>query len=190
MKIEDYDEQLAKAGEFHGEICGGIAIGTKLAMYGLELMGMELNQRHKNLIVFLEIDRCMADAVQAVTKCSMGKRSLKQMYYGKFAVTFYNMDTKEAIRVSDADANKKQKAKETRDEMIQRFRQTPAEELFKVERVKVDLPPSQMPGKPHTSAFCSVCGEKVTDGRHLVRGGKPVCISCAEGSYYELIEEE
>ena len=89
MSEEDYDEQLAKAGDFHGEICGGIAIGTKLAMYGLDLMGMELNQRHKNLIVFLEIDRCMADAVQAVTKCSMGKRSLKQMYYGKFAVTFY-----------------------------------------------------------------------------------------------------
>ena len=100
MSEEDYDEQLAKAGDFHGEICGGIAIGTKLAMYGLDLMGMELNQRHKNLIVFLEIDRCMADAVQAVTKCSMGKRSLKQMYYGKFAVTFYNMDTGEALRVS------------------------------------------------------------------------------------------
>ena len=152
MKIEDYDEQLAKAGEFHGEICGGIAIGTKLAMYGLELMGMELN--------------------------------------GKFAVTFYNMDTDEAIRVSDADANKKEKSKETREEMIERFRKTPPEELFKVEKVKVDLLPSQMPGKPHTSAFCSVCGEKVTDGRHLVRGGKPVCISCAEGSYYELIEDE
>ena len=44
-----------------------------------------------------------------------------------------------------------------------------------------------MPGKPHTTAWCSVCGEKVTDGRHLVRGGKPICISCAEGSYYELL---
>ena len=111
VSMEDYDEQLKMAGEFHGEICGGIAIGTKLAMYGLELMGMELNQRHKELIVFLEIDRCMSDAVQAVTKCSMGKRSLKQMYYGKFAVTFYNMDTGEALRISDADANKKEKAK-------------------------------------------------------------------------------
>ena len=60
MNQKDYEEQLAKAGEFHGEICGGIAIGTKLAMYGMELMGMELNTRHKNLIVFLEIDRCMA----------------------------------------------------------------------------------------------------------------------------------
>lgn len=172
MSEEDYDEQLAKAGDFHGEICGGIAIGTKLAMYGLDLMGMELNQRHKNLIVFLEIDRCMADAVQAVTKCSMGKRSLKQMYYGKFAVTFYNMDTGEALRVSDADANKQNKSKETREEMIHRFRVTPPEELFNVEKVKVELTPSQMPGKPHTSAWCSVCGEKVTDGRHLVRGRK------------------
>ena len=66
VSVEDYEEQLAKAGEFHGEICGGIAIGTKLAMYGMELMGFELNQRHKNLIVFLEIDRCMSDAVQSV----------------------------------------------------------------------------------------------------------------------------
>lgn len=189
MNEKDYDEQLQKAGDFHGEICGGIAIGTKLAMYGLELMGMELNQRHKNLIVFLEIDRCMADAVQAVTKCSMGKRSLKQMYYGKFAVTFYNMDTDEALRISDADANKKFKKEETREEMINRFRVTPPEELFKVEKVKVELTESQMPGKPHTTAFCSVCGEKVTDNRHLVRSGKPVCISCAEGSYYEIIDE-
>ena len=43
ISMEDYDEQLAKAKAFHGEICGGIAIGTKLAMYGMELMGMELN---------------------------------------------------------------------------------------------------------------------------------------------------
>lgn len=188
MNENDYAEQLKKAGDFHGEICGGIAIGTKLAMYGLELMGMELNTRHKNLIVFLEIDRCMADAVQVVTKCTMGKRALKQMYYGKFAVTFYNMDTEEAIRVSDADANSKEDRNETKEEMIERFKKTPAEELFKVEKVKVELTPAQMPGKPHTSTFCSVCGEKVTDGRHLVRGGKPICKSCAEGSYYELIE--
>ena len=95
MNQKEYEEQLRMAGEFHGEICGGIAIGTKLAMYGLELMGMELNTRHKNLVVILEIDRCMSDAVQSVTGCSMGKRTLKQMYYGKFAVTFYNIDREE-----------------------------------------------------------------------------------------------
>ena len=48
MNEQDYDEQLAKAAEFHGHICGGIAIGTKLAMYGLELLGMKLNQRQQH----------------------------------------------------------------------------------------------------------------------------------------------
>lgn len=189
MNEKDYEEQLAKAGEFHGHICGGIAIGTKLAMYGLELLGMPLNERHKNLIVFLEIDRCMSDAVQSVTGCSMGKRTLKQMYYGKFAATFMNQDTGEALRITDADANKKFKDEETKEEMIARFRRTPPEELFKVDRVKIELGPGDMPGKPYTTAFCSVCGEKVSDGRHKLIGGKPVCRSCAEGSYYELIEE-
>lgn len=189
MNEKDYDEQLTKAAEFHGHLCGGIAIGTKMAMYGLELLGMELNKKHKNLIVFLEIDRCMSDAVQSVTGCSMGKRTLKQMYYGKFAATFYNTDTEEALRITDADANKKFKEKETKEEMIARFRRTPPEELFKVDKVKIELSRGDMPGKPYTTAFCSVCGEKVSDGRHVLRGGKPVCISCAEGSYYEIIEE-
>lgn len=189
MNQEDYEEQLAKSVEFHGHLCGGIAIGTKLAMYGLELLKMPLNQRHKNLIVFLEIDRCMSDAVQSVTGCSMGKRTLKQMYYGKFAATFYNMDTGEALRISDADANKKSKIKETKEEMINRFRLTPPEELFKVENVKIELSKGDMPGKPYTTAFCSVCGEKVSDGRHVLVGGRPLCRSCAEGSYYEIIDD-
>ncbi|MCC7553377.1 MAG: TraR/DksA C4-type zinc finger protein [Methanobacteriaceae archaeon] len=186
--MDEYSKQLKKASDFHGHICGGIAIGTKLAMYGLDLMNMELNKKNKNLIVFLEIDRCMSDAVQAVTGCSMGKRSLKQMYYGKFATTFYDMDTGKALRISDKDANKKYKNEETKEEMIERFTKTPAEELFKVEKVKIDLKQGEMPGKPYTSVFCSICNEKVSDGRHKVKGGKPVCISCADGSYYELIE--
>lgn len=186
--MDEYAKQLKKAGDFHGHICGGIAIGTKLAMYGIKLMNMELNKKNKNLIIFLEIDRCMSDAVQAVTGCSMGKRSLKQMYYGKFATTFYNMDTGEALRISDADANKKYKNKETKEEMIERFEKTSSEKLFKVERVKVKINESEIPGTPHTSVFCSVCNEKVTDDRHKIKGGKPICISCSDGSYYEIIE--
>ena len=109
------------------------------------------------------------------------------MYYGKFAATFYNMETGEALRITDADANKKSKDEETKEEMIARFRITPPEELFKVQKVKIDLPKGEMPGKPYTTAFCSVCGEKVSDGHHKLIGGKPVCKSCADGSYYELI---
>ena len=98
-------------------------------------------------------------------------------------------DTGEALRITDADANKKFKDEETKEEMIARFRRTPPEELFKVQKVKIELGLGDMPGKPYTTAFCSVCGEKVSDGRHLLIGGRPVCKSCAEGSYYEIIDE-
>lgn len=189
MNIEDYDEQLKKAVEFHGELCGGIAIGTKLGMYGLELLGMELNKRHKNLIVILENERCTADGIQSVTKCTIGKRSLKLVYYGRFAATFYNMDTGEAYRVSDADANKKNKTKETREEMVERFRITPPEELFNVEKVKVkSFNEAQQPGGDHTTSWCSECCEKITDNYHLLRAGKSICKSCADESYYETVE--
>ncbi len=190
MDLKEYDEQLAKVKEFHGEVCGGIAIGTKLAMYGMELMGMELNKRHKNLMVFVENDRCMSDAILVVTHCNMGKRALKQMYYGRFAVTFYNMDTEEAIRVSDADANKPGDQCETKEEMVKRFRETPPEELFNVEKVRiVGLKEAQKPGALHTSTFCSVCGEKIADDQQVYLGGKPVCKACAIGFYYEVIDE-
>lgn len=190
MNEEDYMEQLKIAGDFHGEICGGVTVGTKMAMYGLELMGMELNQKHKNLIVFLENERCTADAIQAVTKCSMGKRSLKQMYYGKFAVTFYNVDTGEAIRITDADANKKSSCKEDIPDMIKRFKTTPPEDLFTVQKVKIkELDESQIPGNPHKTEVCSVCGEKVTDNHHVIKDGKVMCKACAEGGYYEVIDD-
>ncbi|WP_225369562.1 hypothetical protein [Methanobrevibacter arboriphilus] len=42
---EIFEEQLEKAGKFHGDICGGIVIGTKLAIYVLGKLGMELNQK-------------------------------------------------------------------------------------------------------------------------------------------------
>ena len=182
-----FEEQLEKAGKFHGEICGGIVIGTKLAMYALEKMGMELNKKNKDLIVFVEIDRCMSDAVQAVTGCSMGKRSLKQMGYGKFAATFYNMSTGVAFRMTDVDANSKENRDETTEEMIERFKNTPNEELFYVQRVEIKLDENELPGKPKETVFCSICNEKVMDGKHKLIGGKAVCKSCSEESYYRII---
>jgi len=182
-----FEEQLEKAGNFHGEICGGIVIGTKLSMYAMEKMGMELNKRNKDLIVFLEIDRCMSDAVQPVTGCSMGKRSLKQMGYGKFAATFYNISTGEAYRITDVDANSKEKRDETTEEMIERFKNTPNEELFHAQRVEIKLNENELPGKPIESVFCSICDESVMDGKHKLIGGKPVCKSCSEESYYRII---
>ncbi|WP_278246491.1 formylmethanofuran dehydrogenase subunit E family protein [Clostridium drakei] len=43
-------------------------------------------------MVFIETDRCLTDAVQAVTGCSLGKRRLK-WDYGKMGASFIDMNT-------------------------------------------------------------------------------------------------
>ena len=53
----------------------------------------------KKLIVWVEIDRCMADAVSAVTGARLGKRTLKYVDYGKVAATFLNTASKKALRI-------------------------------------------------------------------------------------------
>ena len=191
--MSDYMELLKKAGEFHGDICGGIAMGTKLAIYGMETMGMTPGEKDKRLIVFTEIDRCISDAILSVTKTSLGKKSLKPMGYGKFAATFVNIDTGEAIRVIDLDANKKdmenEENDETIEELIERVAKTPAEDLFEIQKVAVIIDKNELPGKPLEMAKCADCGEVIMDGKHHLKGGRAYCTSCFSESYYKLIEE-
>lgn len=189
--MSEYKDLLEKAGEFHGDICGGIVMGTKLAIHGMENMGMTPGKKDKRLIVFTEIDRCISDAILSVTRTSLGKKSLKTMGYGKFAATFVNIDTGEAIRVIDLAANKKDSEndedEETIDELIERIAITPGEELFEIQKVTVKIGPNDLPGKPLEIAKCTDCGEVVMDGKHHLRGGRAYCTSCFEGSYYQLL---
>lgn len=189
--MSDYKELLKKAGEFHGDICGGIATGTKLAIYGMEQLGMTPGEKDKRLIVFTEIDRCASDAILSVTKTSLGKKSLKPMGYGKFAATFVNIDTGEAIRVIDDKANRertKEEEEETIEEKIERLASTPGEEIFTIQKVSVKIDPNDLPGKPLEVTKCVECGEVVMDGKHHLRNGHAFCTSCYDKSYYHIIE--
>ena len=38
--IEGYETLVAQAGEFHGDICAGISIGTRMTMCGLKHIGI------------------------------------------------------------------------------------------------------------------------------------------------------
>ncbi len=64
-----------------------------MAMLGLELLGIEdpKGRDRKRLITFVEIDRCMTDAIGVVTGCRLGKRALKFRDWGKVAATFVDL---------------------------------------------------------------------------------------------------
>src|SRR2546423_882262 len=76
--MQPLDELLEECGNLHGHMCAGQLLGARMAMLGCRLIDIAdpRGADRKKLIVWVEIDRCMADAVGAVTGVRLGKRSL------------------------------------------------------------------------------------------------------------------
>ena len=67
----------------------------------------------------------------------------------------------------------------------------PADKLFMLRDVTVQLRPEDMPLKPLQISVCSVCGEQVMDKREIVRDGRILCKPCSEGTtYYDTLSPE
>jgi formylmethanofuran dehydrogenase subunit E len=162
-----------------------------MSILGLTAIGIEdpLGKDRKNLIVFVETDRCATDAILAVTGCHPGKRTMKILDYGKMAATFINLATGKAVRVATKDKTMDPDNEYTR-EMIEaephseKYAMMPAEDLFEIAEVDVELRPEDMPGKPLTIVTCSACGERIMDMREIRQGGRILCRPCAEGTTY------
>ena len=99
--ISPFEKLLKESIKIHGHLCPGQVLGVRMSMLGLREIGIEdpKGKDKKNIIVFVEIDRCATDAIQSVTGCSLGKRSLKFLDYGKMAATFLNLKTGNAVRI-------------------------------------------------------------------------------------------
>jgi len=183
---------LERSVKIHGQLCPGQVLGVKMAMLGMELIGLGAQEEGhaRDLIVYVEMDRCATDAIQSVTGCSLGHRTMKFLDYGKMAATFVNIETGLAVRVI-AREDTRDKAKELFPDIedryeaqIQTYMIMPQEELFDVMRVHVVIPPEDMPGRPLRRIQCARCGEQVQDMREVHREGEVLCKACAEGTYY------
>lgn len=185
--MSEYDILFSKAKAFHGHVCPGIVLGTRLTIAGMRELGMDPQKLQHNLIVYIEIDRCGADAVQAITGCSLGHRTLRHKDYGKFAATFVDLATKKAVRVSVHEKDRAQHDLLPKDELIRLLGTIPEPEILKIEHVNVDIPDDDIPGVPHKKEICSQCGEQIVDNRHVVVDGKVLCRNCGVASYYTVI---
>jgi formylmethanofuran dehydrogenase subunit E len=89
------DAYLREAEIAHGHLCAGQVLGVRLAMLGLEKLGIDdpRGQDRKRLVTFVEIDRCATDAIAVVTGCRLGKRALKFRDWGKMAATFVDLSS-------------------------------------------------------------------------------------------------
>lgn len=186
MKV--YDTLFEKVKSFHGHECPGIVLGTRLTMAAYRELGLDPMKTDHDLIVFMEIDRCGADAVQAITGCSLGHRNLKHKDFGKFAATFLDRQTGKAVRVSVFEKNRAAHESLSKNELIHLLSEIPEDEILKIEHVKVEIPKEDAPGLPNRKVFCEMCGEQVIDNRVVTKDGIKLCRNCYKGSYYTVID--
>jgi len=194
LKIKPFSD----ISEFHGHVCPGSALGYKAAEIAINELKSSASE-DEELVCITENDTCAVDAIQVVTGCTFGKGNLIFHDYGKQVYTFINRQTGNTIRLSmknsfnidkidpnlsklrekvnsgKASKDEEIKLKETIHKVSEEIINLPAEEIFDVEQVKLELPPK---ARMFKSVKCSECGEMVSDHRKRLHEENILCIPC------------
>jgi len=180
---------LEYSSSLHGHLCSGQVLGVRMAMAGCREIGIDEPRGCKKLLVYVEMDRCATDAIQAVTGCSLGKRTLKFLDYGKMAASFINLETQKASRVLAKDDARSLVSSYCPDTSNQRkaekeaYTIMPEESLFCIRPIDILVPQEDMPGVRSDRRFCERCGEGINFKREVKLNGQLLCIPCAQGYY-------
>jgi formylmethanofuran dehydrogenase subunit E len=190
--MKTLDQYLADAEQAHGHLCAGQILGVRLAMLGLEKLGIEdpRGKDRKRLVTFVEIDRCATDAIAVVTGCRLGKRALKFRDWGKLAATFVDLESGKAVRIAARESSKAL-AREMHPEIESKnqqqmlaYREMSEADLFDVQNVKVQIAPEEFPGFKGERIVCEQCGEGINFKREVARNGRTLCRGCAGENYF------
>ncbi|NLX19679.1 MAG: formylmethanofuran dehydrogenase [Desulfobulbus sp.] len=195
--METFEELLAESTRIHGHICAGQVIGVRMAVAALERIGIRdpKGADRKKLYVMVEIDRCATDAIQSVTGCSLGKRTLRWFDFGIMAATFVHLETGRAVRVvareeaRDLSAEYCPEIEDRYRRQLEAYRIMPLHELFSFQEVSVQIPASDMPGRPIRRVQCSQCGDWVQDCREQEQDGRIICRACTGLRYYSVLPD-
>jgi len=196
--VKAFHELLKTSAGAHGHLCPGQVVGVRMAMLGCRLIGLDEPTRRdqiKKLIVYVEMDRCTADAVAHVTGVKLGRRSLKFMDYGIMAATFVNLETGQAFRVISTEEARSLAAlyapevEEKSARQLEAYKRMPDSVLFRVQRVNVKFNEWDLPGPTRSKVSCSRCGQVVRDRRELVEGGRTLCKPCSKTCYFSHAQE-
>jgi formylmethanofuran dehydrogenase subunit E len=192
MPLKPLAEYELMAAQAHGHLCAGQILGLRMALHGVKLLGLDdpTGKDRKRLVSFVEIDRCMTDAIGVVTGCRLGKRALKFRDFGKAAATFCDLREDRAVRLA-ARESAKERARALHPELTDKnqqqmyaYREMPDDELFSVEWVRVTIGAEDLPGYKAQRVVCAQCGEGVSFRREVTCEGRTLCRACAGDRYY------
>ena len=189
MKIGtySYEEYVQLVTSFHGSLAPGLLIGGFIVDLALKSL-----PEGEFFDAICETPVCLPDAVQLLTPCTVGNGWVKILEFGRFAVTLYEKQGGEGVRVYlDSEKLKnwpevyswffklKTKKEQDYDLLISQIKES-GHGMLSMQRVKVD-PESLSRKKAGPSAICPSCGEA-----YPVKHGAQ-CRSCAgESPYLEI----
>lgn len=198
-EMKEHIDRLAHAAaQAHGHMCPGQVIGVRMAILGLAQLGYPCPlgfPEIKNVVGFVEIERCLADAVGTASGLRLGRGSLKFVNLGLLAATFYDIPTGRAVRVISKDSARdlaKDYAPNEPNEharQVAAYRVMPDEDLFDVQWVHLEIAPEDMPGARPPKIPCESCGVAVRSGQIREVGGRKLCAVCAGQAYFQPLED-
>ncbi len=196
--MDSFEVLLNSSAAAHGHLCPGQAVGVRMAMLGCRLIGLDEPTRHdqiKKLVVYVEMDRCAADAVAHVTGVKLGRRSLKFMDYGIMAATFLNLESGKAFRVISTEEARSlapayaPEIAEKYPQQLEAYKRMPDSVLFRVQQVDVTISDFDLPGPTRRKVTCSRCDQVVRDHKEVIKDGAVFCVPCAGGAYFSNSRE-
>ena len=196
--MQDFDTLLETSAQAHGHLCPGQVVGVRMAILGCRLIGLDEPTRHdqiKKLLVYVEMDRCTADAVAHVTGVRLGRRSLKFVDYGLMAATFLNLETGAAFRILSTEESRSLAGSYAPEivgkarQQLEAYKRMPDGALFRVQQVSVSPSEFDMPGPTRKKTICSRCGQVVRDDREVIIDSRAVCKPCTRQSYFKDARE-
>ncbi|MCZ7400509.1 MAG: FmdE family protein [Candidatus Methanoperedens sp.] len=149
--------------ELHGHLAPGIALGLRMSELALSRLNAKKGDKH--LIGISETARCLADAMQAATGCTLGHGNACVEDYGKLAITIGDVRTKKGVRVALKDA-----------QLL-----TLDSSYFLIQNVEIKKNQSF---EKSDIVRCTKCNELIPQS--LLITGKDYCKACGDRSYYEL----
>jgi formylmethanofuran dehydrogenase subunit E len=172
---QNFESLLSSSAAAHGHLCPGQVVGVRMAMLGCRLIGLDeptSGEQIKKLIVYVEMDRCAADAVAHITGVKLGRRSLKFVDYGIMAATFLNLETGKAFRVVSTEEARDlasvyaPEIPKKHPQQLEAYKRMPDSVLFRVQEVRVDISEYDLPGPTRRKVTCGRC----TPWRHVLGG--------------------
>ncbi len=180
----------------HGHLAPGIALG--LRMSELALLRLNATKGDKYLIGVCETPRCLADAMQSATGCTLGHGNAFVEDYGKLAIVIGDVRTKKGVRVALREDVKK--LSPLMDKWMMRLGKLTHEEEEELGMQLLDISEKYLliqdveinksqNFEKSDIVKCASCSELIPKGLAATKNSGVYCKACSSNAYYKLLED-